>query len=280
MYDANGETSEEVYYELETTETGEYTLNGEPKDKLIECYPKLTVYEFNYDYIMSQQLFYPTVVASKLMNTMLMLRYGYGGNINFYDGILLGATPYTSKVLEKETGYQVVNGTESISGTTYNTAFLKEVPTLMAPNVTIEEGKTATITYTYNGDGAVTATSSSTNVATVEAIDTTAKTITIKGIAKGSTIIFLSAAEGTAYTAIAIEVNDNAIHNSILDNSEANAFWLINDGWEVKKDVWFKDIYRFGYYEGAHFVEDAVEEFERTSKYGIKVQIIRPLLYY
>lgn len=77
-----------------------------------------------------------------------------------------------------------------------------------------------------------------------------------------------------------ININENAIHNSILDDSEANAFWLINDGWQVKKDVWFKDIYRFGYYEGAHFVEDAVEEFERTSKYGIKVQIIRPLLYY
>lgn len=77
-----------------------------------------------------------------------------------------------------------------------------------------------------------------------------------------------------------IKINDNAIHNSILDDSEANAFWLINDGWQVKKDVWFKDIYRFGYYEGAHFVEDAVEEFESTSKYGIKVEVIRPLLYY
>ena len=79
---------------------------------------------------------------------------------------------------------------------------------------------------------------------------------------------------------ISIEVNDNAIHNSILDGSEANSFWLLNDGWSVKKDGWFKDIYRFGYYEGAHFVEDAVEEFEKTSKYGIKVEIIRPLLYY
>lgn len=77
-----------------------------------------------------------------------------------------------------------------------------------------------------------------------------------------------------------ISVNENAIHNSIIDGSEANAFWLINDGWKVKKDVWFKDIYRFGYYEGAHFVEDAVKEFETTSAYNIKVEIIRPLLYY
>lgn len=75
-------------------------------------------------------------------------------------------------------------------------------------------------------------------------------------------------------------VDEDAIHESILDGSEANAFWLINDGWNVKKDVWFKDIYRFGHYEGYHFVEKAVEEFERTDKYGIKVEVIRPLLYY
>lgn len=79
---------------------------------------------------------------------------------------------------------------------------------------------------------------------------------------------------------MSIKINENAIHESIIDGSEANAFWLINDGWKVKKDVWFKDIYRFGYYEGAHFVEDAVEEFKKTSKYGIKVEVIRPLLYY
>lgn len=77
-----------------------------------------------------------------------------------------------------------------------------------------------------------------------------------------------------------IKINDNAIHNSILDDSEANSFWLLNDGWSVKKDVWFKDIYRFGYYEGAHFVEEAIEEFEKTSRYGIKVEVVRPLLYY
>lgn len=77
-----------------------------------------------------------------------------------------------------------------------------------------------------------------------------------------------------------VNINENAIHNSILDNSEANAFWLMNDGWQVRKETWFKNIYRFGYYEGAHYIEDTVEEFERTSKYGIKVDVIRPLLYY
>ena len=77
-----------------------------------------------------------------------------------------------------------------------------------------------------------------------------------------------------------ILINENAIHNSILDNSKANAFWLINDGWEVKQNVWFKDIYRFGHYEGAHYVENAIEEFEKTNQHGIKIDIIRPLFYY
>ena len=77
-----------------------------------------------------------------------------------------------------------------------------------------------------------------------------------------------------------ILVNEKAIHGSVLDGSESNAFWLINDGWQVKKDVWFKDIDRFGHYGGAHFVEDAVEEFEGTNRYGIEIEVIRPLRYY
>lgn len=77
-----------------------------------------------------------------------------------------------------------------------------------------------------------------------------------------------------------ININENAIHKSVIDNSEANAFWLMNDGWQVRKETWFKEVYRYGYYEGAHYVEDAVKEFENTSKYGIKVDVIRPLLYY
>ena len=79
---------------------------------------------------------------------------------------------------------------------------------------------------------------------------------------------------------VSIEINDNAIHDSIVTGERANAFWILNDGYSVKKDVWFKDIYRFGYYEGAHFVEAAVEEFEKTCRYGLTVEVIRPLVYY
>lgn len=75
-------------------------------------------------------------------------------------------------------------------------------------------------------------------------------------------------------------INENAIHDSVATGKKANAFWLINDGWKVKKEVPFKGIYRFGYYEGAHFVEDAIAEFQKTNPYGIKIEVIRPLLYY
>lgn len=47
-------------------EDGSYYLNGD-KTNLIECYPGLTVYDFNYNYVMGMQLFDPAVVASQLI---------------------------------------------------------------------------------------------------------------------------------------------------------------------------------------------------------------------
>lgn len=75
---------------------------------------------------------------------------------------------------------------------------------------------------------------------------------------------------------ITVRVNNCAIHNSIIDGSPSNALWLMDRGWHVRDDVWFSDIYRFGYYEGAHFIESAVDEFKSTTKYNIKVKIIAP----
>lgn len=73
-----------------------------------------------------------------------------------------------------------------------------------------------------------------------------------------------------------IIINDNAIHPSLFGGEAGNVFWLINSGWEVKKDVCFRDIYRLGYFEGYHFLENAIEEFESTSKYKITVEVIKP----
>lgn len=58
-------------------ETGEYFLaeTGHPNNRegdytkhLIQCYNGLTVYEFNYDYIMGMRLFSPKVVCAKLLD--------------------------------------------------------------------------------------------------------------------------------------------------------------------------------------------------------------------
>lgn len=82
---------------------------------------------------------------------------------------------------------------------------------------------------------------------------------------------------------MAIKFNDNAIHTSgdgILgwdgNGEKVNTAILLNYGYRVKKDVWFKNIENFGYRTGAYFVEDGVADFNQSNPYGIKVTIIRP----
>ena len=77
-----------------------------------------------------------------------------------------------------------------------------------------------------------------------------------------------------------ILINENAIHTSVVDESYGNAFWLMNYGWEVGEDVSFHDRYRFGYFEGAHFLESAIEEFKNTNKYGLAIKIEEPMMFY
>ena len=82
---------------------------------------------------------------------------------------------------------------------------------------------------------------------------------------------------------IAIRFNDNAIHTSgdgIIgwdgSDEKVNVAVLLNYGYRVKKDVWFKNIENFGYRTGVYFVEDGVADFNQSNPYGIKVTIIRP----
>lgn len=75
----------------------------------------------------------------------------------------------------------------------------------------------------------------------------------------------------------------NAIRPSIFkqwNNKDANVFWLLNDGFVVKKNVWFKNIPNFGYRIAEQFVEEGVAEFNSRNKLGIKITVTRPLLYY
>ena len=75
----------------------------------------------------------------------------------------------------------------------------------------------------------------------------------------------------------------NSIRPSIFkkwNQSDANVFWLLNDGYVVKKDVWFKNIPNFGYRVAEHFVEEGIKEFNSKNKLGVHVEVIRPLFYY
>ncbi|MBR6515740.1 MAG: hypothetical protein IKT40_02675 [Bacilli bacterium] len=58
--------------------TKKYTVTpniGDIYKDLYECYPKLTVYEFNYDYLMGMQLFDARVVTSQLIEYVSNIRY-------------------------------------------------------------------------------------------------------------------------------------------------------------------------------------------------------------
>lgn len=75
----------------------------------------------------------------------------------------------------------------------------------------------------------------------------------------------------------------NSIRPSIFkkwNQSDANVFWLLNDGFTVKKNVWFKNIRNFGYRAAEGFVDKGVQDFNQKNRLGIKVDIKRPLFYY
>lgn len=48
---------------------------------LVECYPGLTVYEFNYDYVMGMKLFDAKVIATTLLDSLINMRLGVGATI-------------------------------------------------------------------------------------------------------------------------------------------------------------------------------------------------------
>lgn len=71
LFDADGNPSPKGKYsttEYDINEDGSYELTGDTSS-LYECYPGLTVYEFNYDYVMGMQLFDPVVITAQLIKT-------------------------------------------------------------------------------------------------------------------------------------------------------------------------------------------------------------------
>lgn len=65
--------------------TGKYEVDKPEKNKelLQECYPGLTVFEFNYDYIMSMRLFDSKVLASSIIDAVLNLQLGVNANLHW-----------------------------------------------------------------------------------------------------------------------------------------------------------------------------------------------------
>lgn len=71
--DDKGKTK--IYYEYKYAE-GELKQEYFVNDCLFPCYPGLTVYEFNYDYVMGQRLFDAKTIAYKIFKTLMGFRLG------------------------------------------------------------------------------------------------------------------------------------------------------------------------------------------------------------
>lgn len=76
---------------------------------------------------------------------------------------------------------------------------------------------------------------------------------------------------GTQFT-IKLKYTDEAMHKSLWGGGEVNTLLLMNNGYQVKSG-WHKDIPYFGYREGGHFLEKAVERFNKDNAFGIEINI-------
>lgn len=66
---------------------------------------------------------------------------------------------------------------------------------------------------------------------------------------------------------------DAAYGQSLWNNERINKIELMNNGYAVKRDVWFKNIPNFGWREGGHFIEAAIDEFNKANYLGFKIDV-------
>lgn len=76
---------------------------------------------------------------------------------------------------------------------------------------------------------------------------------------------------GTQLT-VKIKYTDEAMHDSLWGDGKINTLLLMNNGYQVQSG-WHKNIENFGYREGGHFLERAVERFNRDNSFGIEINI-------
>ncbi|KAA9007390.1 hypothetical protein F4V43_02565 [Paenibacillus spiritus] len=60
-----------------------------------------------------------------------------------------------------------------------------------------------------------------------------------------------------------------ATHPSIFDGEDGYVAKLLNDGWQWRKNP--ANIYRLSRYEGFHFIEKAIDEFNSRNRWGFKI---------
>ena len=76
---------------------------------------------------------------------------------------------------------------------------------------------------------------------------------------------------------IYVHFNEKSYHSSGFgvwnrtDGQDVNVAELLNYGYRVEKEVWFKNIEDFGWRKPAHFLEQAIAEFNATNTLGIKI---------
>lgn len=87
LLDNNGNVGDYIL-NIQSDQSYDISKDGSPgglseKDKLefvnsylFPCYPGLTIYEFNWDFVMNTRLFYPKVVAQRLLETLLSFQVG------------------------------------------------------------------------------------------------------------------------------------------------------------------------------------------------------------
>lgn len=69
----------------------------------------------------------------------------------------------------------------------------------------------------------------------------------------------------------AIHRSGDGINGWNGNDEKVNTAFLLEYGYRVKKDVWFKNIENFGWRNGARFVEKGIADFNATNPLGIKV---------
>lgn len=74
---------------------------------------------------------------------------------------------------------------------------------------------------------------------------------------------------------IELKFNENRSYGkSMFKGEKGYKPLLINSGWSVKKNVWFKSTYRLGFYEGYDFIKKGIDKYKKDAPSNINVVAI------